>query len=225
MGRLSLTQPNMVVGSSDQQVIQMFELLKEEAINLSGRTNWEAMTAQATFITVAAEIQTNTPIPVDLDRFIPDTFFNRTQQRNMIGPITPQEWQAIKSMPTLGFVYLSFRQRQGQFIITPVPPAGDEIDYEYVSSYYAQSSAAVAKAEFTSDDDTSFLDEEMLKLGLRWRWKQAKGLEYGQDFDTYERELEAKAGNDGGARALSISGYSEQYFPGRPNLPQGSFGL
>jgi len=225
MGRLSLTRPTVVVTSTDQQVIQMFELLKEEAKALTGRAVWQSMTKQETFVTTATEVQTNMPIPADLDRFIPDTFFNRTQQRYMIGPVTPQEWQALQAQPSLGFVYLAFREREGQFIVNPVPPAGDTIAYEYVSSYYAKSSADVAKEEFTSDDDTSYLDEELLKLGLRWRWKQAKGLEYGQDYDTYEREVEMRAGNDGGTRALDISGLDRYRFPGRPNIPQGNWGL
>lgn len=215
----------MVIGSTDQQVRQLLALANEEGASLSKRCDWQALTSQATFITVAAETQTNTPIPDDLDRFIPDTFFNRTQQRPMIGPITPQEWQAIASQPVLGFVYLCFREREGSFIITPVPPAGDTIAYEYVSKNWAQSSAGQPKADFTSDDDTTYLDEEMFKLGLRWRFKQAKGLQYGQDFDSYERYVSAKAGNDGGTRALDMSGYGRYAFPGHPNIPQGNFGL
>lgn len=224
-GRLGLTQPSMVVGSTDLQVRQLLALANEEGASLAKRNDWQALTTEATFITTATEVQGNTPIPTDLDRFCPDTFFNRTQQRPLIGPVTPQEWQAIQAQPVLGFVYLTFRERQGEFIMTPVPTAGDTVAYEYVSKNWAKSSGNQPKASFTSDDDTTYLDEELIKLGLRWRFLKAKGLSYAQDFDTYERAVEAKSGTDGGTRALDMSGYDRWYFPGRPNLPQGSFGL
>ena len=84
------------------------------------------------------------------------------------------------------------------------------------------SSASQGKAEFTADDDSSYLSEELIIQGLRWRWKQAKGLPYAEDMETYERNVSKAIGEDGGASALSIAGIDA--FPWRPNVPESGFG-
>lgn len=221
--RIGITAPNAVVSSADAQVQQLFELANEEGVSLAKRASWQALQEEWTFLTVAGEVQSNVPIPADLQRFLPDTFFNRTTQRRIDGPITPQVWQAIKARPVFGRVYLAFREREGNFLVTPEPPAGETIAYEYVSKNWVMSSAGQGKAEYTSDDDASYLDEELIIQGLRWRWKQAKGLPYAEDMETYERNVQKAIGEDGGAASLSVSG--EATFSWRPNIPEGNFGL
>ena len=220
--RIGITAPSAVVTSTDVQVRQLFELANEEGLALSKRALWQALQREWSFVTVAAEVQTNTPIPADLDRFVANTFFNRTTQRQVDGPLTPQQWQAIQAQPVFGRVYLAFREREGVFRITPQPPAGETIAYEYVSTSWVMSSASQGKAEFTADDDSSYLSEELIIQGLRWRWKQAKGLPYAEDMETYERIVSKAIGEDGGASSLSIAGIDA--FPWRPNVPESGFG-
>lgn len=222
--RIGIPRPMSVIGSTETQVRQLLALLNEEGVELAKRGDWQALTREQTFTTVAAPVQTATPVPDDLDRFIDDSFFNRTQVRKLRGPITPQEWQAFQAQPLYNLVYLAFRERDNAFLITPTPPAGDTIAYEYVSKNWAASSSGVDKDRFTADDDTSYLPDYLLKAGLRWRWKQAKGLPYGEDMETYERAVQKELGRDGGARALNVTG-QELIFPYGANLPEGGFGI
>lgn len=227
MRRMSLTPPTVVVTSTDRNVQQMFGLLCEEAESLSKKgspSGWQALQREQTFITVAQAEQTNTPIPADFRRFVPGSFYNRTTVRPVAGPLTPQQWQLIQARPFAGAFYLMYREREGKFLVNPIPPAGQTIAYEYISSYWAKSSANQAKATFTSDDDTSYLDEELLTLGLRWRWKSDKNLDYAEDMATYERAVALALADDGGASALNI-GAPMTYDPARYNLPEGNFGL
>lgn len=227
VGRLSLTPPSVVFTSTDRNVIQMRELLIEEAEDLStygSPIGWQSLQAEQTFVTVAQAVQTNTPIPADFRRFVPDSVFNRTTNRKVSGPLTPSQYQQAQIWPQLVAPYLVFRQRAGEFLLDPVPPAGETIAYEYISSYWAKSSAMVAKATFTSDDDETYLDEELLKQGLRWRWKQAKGLDYGEDMATAERSRALAIGDDGGSGALDMGGpnFRAQW---RQNVPESGFGV
>lgn len=231
--RLSLPRPSMVVTSTDRLVRQLFGLLCEGAEELSkyggqdGDMGWQAMVAEQTFVTVAAYEQTNTPVPPDFRRFIPNSFWNRTSQRPVTGPLTPQQWQAARARGSSSQLYLGLRQRGGVFLLgaggDTVPTAGETIAYEYVSSYWAKGSAEVAKAAFTSDDDTSYLDEELLTLDLKWRYKHAKGLDYAEDMATFERAKAALFGSDGGSTALNIGGPAAMDISGRMNLPEGSW--
>ncbi len=214
--RIGLTRPSAVVGSSDLQIRQLLALANEEGVSLMQRCDWQALTA---------EEQTNTPVPTDLDRFIPNSFFNRDMSRQLIGPLTPQQWQALKARPALSRVYLAFRQRDNTFLINPVPTAGETIAYEYRSLNWAMSSAGVGKSAFTSDDDTTALSQELMMQGLRWRWKSAKGLPYGEELETYERNVQEAIGNDGGATSLDQGGVGGLYPDRLVNIPEGGFGL
>lgn len=222
--RVGLERPSAVLASTDKNVRQLLALANAEGASLATRHDWDALVDEHTFLTVAQAEQTNTPVPTDLRKFIPDSFYNRTTQRKVEGPITPQEWQLFQARSVLSTVYLTFRQRQGTFLMTPVPPANETIAYEYISTGWAQSSAGQGKTSFTSDDDTSFLSEELITLGMIWRFKQAKGIEYAEDMETYERALMTAAGEDGGSTALSMGGnYRGDLM--NPSLPEGSFGL
>jgi len=223
--RLSLTRPTVVATSTDQLIRQLFGLANAEGPALAKRGDWQALTAEWTFITVAQAQQTNTPIPPDLRKFIPGSFFNRTTVRQLVGPVTPQQWELFQARPAAAYVYLAFLERQGEFLITPVPPAGETIAYQYISTNWAMSSAGQGKTSFTSDDDTSFLDEELITLGIQWRFKQAKGLDYGEDLTNYERAVSSALGEDGGASILNIGGPIPILPPERANLPEGGFGL
>lgn len=222
--RTGITRPSTVVASADAQVRQLFALANEEGEELSQRCDWQALRAEHLFLTTAAAEQTNTPLPDDFGRFVNNSFFNRTTRRRLIGPITPQEWQAIQAFPAYSRVYLAFRQREGQFLITPEPAAGEEIAYEYVSRNWATSSAGVGKVEFTSDDDETHLDEKLMVQGIRWRWKAAKGLDYDQEFDTYERNVSRAIAENGGATILMMSRPSASPVLAA-NIPDGDYGL
>lgn len=225
--RLSLPQPSVVVTSTDLQVRQLFGLLLEagNALAKRGDPGWQCLQAEWTFVTVGQEIQTNTPIPPDFAKFVPDSFYNRTQQRKIIGPLTPQQYQEQSARPQLVAPYLAYRERGGTFLMNPFPAAGDMIAYEYISSFWAKNSAGVAKAQFTSDDDGTYFDEELLILDLKWRWKAAKGLDYAEDMATAEREIMKALGGDGGSTALDIGGPRTLEDMTRYNIPEGSFGV
>lgn len=220
---LGLARPDSVINSTDQQIRQLFAILIEEGESLAGRAEWEELLVEQTFVTVAAETQTNAPIPDDFDRFVPETVWNRTSARQLIGPRTSRQWQADLARPAASQIYLSFRLRGGSFLINPTPTAGDTVAYEYVSKNWVVSSAGAGKELPTSDDDTFALDTELLKLGVRWRWKAAKGLDYGEDMVTYERAVAITIADDGGAEDLEIGRNPNV---GRvANLPEGSFGI
>ncbi len=115
-----------------------------------------------------------------------------------------------------------FRERTGQFLIVPTPAAGQTIAYEYVSKNWVLSATSVPKASFTADDDTSYLDEELIGLGARWRFLRAKGLDYAEEMATYELQVEQSVARDGGSTALTIA--PQPVDLNRVNIPDGNFG-
>lgn len=219
---LAIPAPLTVTGSTDTQVLQLFAIANEEGHELARRHDWQGLTFEQTFTTVATAAQPDA-VPDDWDHFLADSFYNRTSIRPLLGPITPQQWQAIQAYPQINSVYISFRERDNVFLMTPTPPVGDLIAYEYVSLNWAVAADGDRKPAFTADTDTTVLPERIFEYGLRWRFRKSKGLDYAEDFRTYEQEVQKLAARDGGNGKLDITGRNLYNPYGFPNIPVGGF--
>lgn len=218
---LSVPVPVAVTTSTDEQVLLLWELANEEGEDLQKRHDWQLLTYQHTFTTDASAAQASA-LPADFDRFLANSMFNRSTMREVIGPITPQQWQAIQAQPQLNRVFLAFRMRAGGFLVTPDPSAGNTVAFEYISVNWAADASGNPKSEFTDDTDYGLLDERLIRLGLRWRFRKSKGLDYDQDFQTYERAVQEVSAADGGMTRLDVTGYTA-YNVAPGNIPAGNW--
>lgn len=218
----NLRVPTEVVTSTDTQVQQLYALANEALVDLGKSFTWEALTREQLFTTVAAEEQPGA-LPSDFDYQLNNTIFNRTTRLTLIGPITPQLWQAIKAQPQLNRVYLCWRERDNVVLMTPEPPAGQEIAFEYISNNFAETADGTPIPEFAADTDTTPLNERLVQYSLRWRFLSAKNLDYAEAFRSYETQLQQEQARDGGMTQLNITGSTTWGLFGFPNLPLGNF--
>ncbi len=223
--RVGVPRQNVLAGSSDQQARIMFALLNQEGRDLVARHSWQRLTKEKTFSATATETQAGV-VPADFDRFIDGTFWNRDENRRVIGPVSAQDWQGLKASNTLA-LYDSFRQRGGDVLMIPTPSAGASYAYEYVSKYWVGLvGASVATADaFANDDDQSFLPEELLILGGTWRYLRSRGLDYSEAFRSYEMAVNRRIGRDGGSATLNMTGPSDKFPAPRATIPDGSWNL
>ena len=222
--RVGLPVPNTATGSTDPQVNQLLAILNEEGQELAQRHAWQALNQEATFTTVATEIQgTLNSIAPGLKYIINDTIWNRDLKRPVFGPITEQRWQQLKAMTMQG-PWNQYRIIGNQIKFLPAPSAGQTCYFEYVSKNWCYDTTGVTKSSFTLDDDEPYLDEQILQLGLEWRWKSAKGLEYAEKFNTYERRVMDAIGRDGGRDTLNLADMKYDIYPGI-TVPSGSWSV
>ncbi len=224
--RTGLPVPTTVYGSSDTLTQQILGLLEEEGRDLSMRVDWESLTLEATHTTLAAEDQgAVTSIATNGFRHIKNqTIWDRSNGLPVCGPMDGVEWQAQKALTTTNPRY-RFRIRGGKLLVNPTPPAGDTWAFEYVSKNWITDSTGVTYQEyFGADGDLVLLPAELLLMGLRWRWKKEKGLDYAEDFRTYEMQVKDQVGRDGGKPVLSMSDSMQNVRPGIFVSP-GSFDL
>lgn len=213
--RLGLSVPSVVAASTDNAVLQMLELLNEEGSDLSQRTDWTALATEATFTTVAAETQGSlSTIAPNCKFIINNTIYNRTLRRPVFGPLSEQLWQQRKAMFISG-PWNQFRVRNNQIIFIPVPTAGQSCFFEYISRAWAtDATGATQKTSFTVDTDVSRLDEEIMTMGLVWRWRSAKGLDFTSDYQKYEKAVLNAISRDGSKPVLDMNGGSGDIKPG-----------
>lgn len=203
--RIGILAPNAVVGSTDQQIIQLLAISEEEGQEQANRYQWESLQLEATFTTLAAQVQTTLAVvTTGFNYIVNDTIWNRTLRRPVYGPKSQQDWQQDKAMQLNG-PFNSFRIINEVINFYPSPVAGQSCYFEYMSRNWV-TTGVTSSPVWVLDADTPKLDDQLIILGTIWRWKQAKGLDYAEDFAKYERRLADAMGRDAGKPTLSMDG-------------------
>lgn len=213
--RENIPVPGSVAGTTDTQVKQVMALLEEEGNDLKSRGDWQALTFEATFTTVATASQgAMTSIATNGFRKIKnDTIWDRTNSVPVMGPLNAQQWQDRQVLSSTG-PRSEFRIRGGNLLVTPVPTAGWTWAFEYMSNnWILGADGTTYKEYFTLDTDTILLPERLVLSGLRGRWKKEKGFEYAEDFRTYEGQVREELGGDGGRSVLYMDGSNSRRLP------------
>ena len=153
------------------------------------------------------------PFPSDYDHAINQTFWDRQYRWQMLGPLTPQEWQVLKSGIAPTGPRRRFRVFGNQFVLDPPPTSNNILVYEYISNGFCVPNGTTVtpqsgafQSSWKLDTDVGVLSEDLMTLGLKWRWLRAKGYAYDEEFDTYEKARDRAAARDGGgARSLVMN--------------------
>ena len=216
--RTGLTVPQIVMTSQDDQLTQLVGLANEICEDLVRRRAWTTLQYETVFTSQAGSDQglLTDLAPKAFLKVLNETIFDRTRRLPVFGPRSPQQWQTLKALPMSGPFY-QYRIQQGRLKIIPDMPAGHTMAFEYASegAVHGNSTAApTVKAFFSRDDDTFLLDKSLLILGMRWRWKEEKGLPYTESFRLYEAAVAEAAGADGTKQPLSMNEGSGMIQPG-----------
>ena len=208
--------------SVDPQLVELRNLLNEEITELRKWPSswWRKLIRQHTFTTIESDVQLPAALPDDMDYMIPDTSWDRTAQRPVLGPIDPQVWQAWKARPILTSVIYGFRLRGNDYLTAPNPPAGDLVAYEYMSRYavYADGDTVPTKEYFTADTDTCVFDETMVMRGVRWRFLSQKNLPFQTEYDMWRSLVQREVSRNKGMPTLNaarslVSDWMSPYLP------------
>lgn len=166
------------------------------------------------------------PLPTDIDYFIPETFWDRNFRWQLLGPISAQEWQVLKSGISPTGPRKRFRIMGNKFYIDPVPNDSTSVEgFEYYSNAWCQTVGGVAQATWANDTDYYSLDDDAFILGLQKRLKGKKGLEYSQEEDDYNKVCERVAARNGGNRSLPLNATAAgMRLLNNSNVPDTGFG-
>lgn len=176
--------------------------------------------SQITLTAPAASTQTQQSIqfgqvayvlPSDIQFFLSATHWDRNFRWQMLGPLDPQEWQTIISGispvgPRLRFRVMNNAGAMNMWV-QPVPGATqtDLISYEYSSNQWCQSNASVGQTVWTADTDVYLWPEDTLTLGIIWRFRRAKGLDYSEEFNMWRNARDRQIARSGGNRTLPLN--------------------
>lgn len=203
---LSLVRPNDLVTATDDNTAQkLLRHLTRSCRQLAAGYDWQVLRREHTFATVASAAQTGA-IPTDFLRFVPDTMWNRTTRTKVLGPIDPSDWQARQAVLVNG-PFQNFVIRGSSLLLTPVPGADWDIYYEYISKNIGTDvDGTNERSAFEADDDIAIFDDEMLILGIVWRYRKAEGLDYSEEYREFQMRRADMIKMDGNRRLIDMNG-------------------
>lgn len=143
--------------------------------------------------------------PTDFGYYQTLTSWDRSFRWQMLGPLEAQEWQVLKSGISPTGPRRRFRIMDNMWYVDPVPTAPETIVFEYFSNAWCQSSTATAQNTWLADTDYYTLDDDAFILGLQWRWKAKKGLDYTQEMEDYNLLKQRLQARNGANRDLPLN--------------------
>jgi hypothetical protein len=189
MGEVGVPPPVSLFGNTDPRAVSLLALFKREVRNSSLSRTWPSLVVRASFDTVANQEQY--ALPVGFDSLIPDTVFISNRPARVMGSLDPVAWSTYKSYGSaLGVP--SFRVLSSNILINPIPTGVETYNYEYKTNLVVVSSTLVGKPTFTADDDSTVLPTALIRMGVVWRYKRSRGLDYADDFVEYNRMVEQR---------------------------------
>lgn len=219
--RTGLPVPGAIIGTQNAGFLQLQALLEEVGDELASRFTWTELRRPLSHTALAAADQGSliSLCGDDFERIIPSTMWNTTTDEPILGPITVQEYRelTVRETETTPARYLQFN---GHLYLWPAPTAGDTIVFYWQSkAWVVSASGTTTKLYFTDDGDKPVFDEALMKLGLRYKWKQEKGLPYAEEMRAFETMAMDKAARTGTQGPVSMAGG-----PSLPD-PRNSVGL
>jgi hypothetical protein len=165
------------------------------------------------------------PLPSDFEYFVDKTFWDNKYKWALIGPITAQEKQILRYGVLASGPRNKFYIRMNKMWLDPVPSESTLIAYDYYSNAPVLQTGGSYTQTWQNDDDVYVLDEDCFIQGLKWRFLRAKGLDYAEEFNSYEKDVSRTISRDGGSRDLMLNsdGYSVNFL-NTWNIPDTNFG-
>jgi hypothetical protein len=224
---LSLSVTTTLIADGQETQNLLYRLANKEVKELLRRTEYTfpALRRTQSFTASLASLQSAPGKPANFFRAIPGTFWNDTTARQIGGPLTEEEWALANGASVTSSIQQYAMFRYDGLHLFPAPTAANTITYDYViNTPVLAADGATYKSAFSVDTDTYLLDEELLILGMVWRYLKTKGRDYAEALRDYEFALAAFALAARTPRSLSIAPYSDNDGIGMPNIPDSGYG-
>lgn len=217
---IGIAVPTAVFSETSRTAVELKACVKEARAALLEAHDWQVLkTVDAT--TIAGDgSTTGFDLPSDFARMALDTRLYSTAEPTLpyvqIGDV--DEWLAldIQDFDTVQKRWIIYG---GQFHFAPAPESGATVKFTYISNKIVAPDAGVPKAEFTADTDSLRIDERLLRLAMKWKWRADKGLPYAEDMENLEEALEKLRGRESGPRQVRI-GQARTGFSGDLAFPR-----
>lgn len=227
---LGIGVPTNPYSSTDQAVVQLVGLLNSAGKELLTMREWQRLIVSYSFTTAVPPDTGLYSLPVDYGYMIDQTDWNPTNRLPLGGPLSAQDYTYLLATNLASStIYISFREKAGQFVVLPQPPPnGQKISFEYMSRYWVATAGAptvLAKDAPTLPDDILLYEPIVIQKLLKLRFLEAKKFDTTAACQQFENALMSWGGKDKSAPILSAARSRGFPYLGDRNVPETGYGL
>lgn len=168
--------------------------------------------------------QTKYAMPSDYDRMADKTHWDKSRRWEMLGPLTAQQWQYLKSSYISTGPRVRYRILGNYFQIWPTVQNNEYLGFEYLSNQWVSDVSGNGKAAFSADTDTCIFPDRLMVLGLKLKYFEIKGFDTTAFDRDYSAELDVAKANDQGSATLSLAPSMNSFLVGWNNIPDSGYG-
>ncbi len=224
----AMARPSAIIGANDEDSSRLLACCNRAGKSLA-KYDWLSIRLTITFPTISG--LESYLIPGDFDRFVPDTHWDATNNRRIIGPTSPQEWQLRRnstiavSVSTRKHYRIERVLQSTELYLDPIPDTtGEQLTFEYISKHWCENTANVRRSEWANDTDVGIIDEYLIELETQWRFLQSLGLPYGEAYNESKREVLKAYARDGGMTVLPLARRRNETLLSSYNVPDSGYG-
>lgn len=165
-------------------------------------------------------------LPSDYDRPIDRTDWDKTKHWEMIGPVTAQQWQWLKSGYISTGPRINYRLMGNYFEIWPLQASNEYLGFEYQSKNWVLATAgtAVSKQGFAVDTDTCIFPDPLMRALIKLKYYEAKNFDTTSAYREYTKQLDLAKAHDAGSATLSMAPRMGSVLIGPDNIPDSGYG-
>lgn len=164
--------------------------------------------------------------PADFDRPVDRTQWDKSKHWEMLGPITAQQEEWLRSGYISTGPRIRYWMQQGYFQIWPPLGTTESLSYEYMSKYWIFATAATAptKELFTVDTDTCIFPDPLMRALIRLKYFEVKGFDTTAYRTAYLQALDLAKAHDAGNATLNMNPRPGSILIGYENIPDSGYG-
>lgn len=197
----AVQRPTNLFNANSQNDSLFASVVHSTLSSLMRRAEWQAITREGILYTNQGQTE------YLIDNIVPDfhslvngTMYIRDNMRFVIGAISEERWAREKQfhVPEIDVLF----KIQNNKIMFLKDPGCLVLHFTYKSNAVCfDAQTQEPKLEITKNSDIPVFDDYLVKLGIIWRFNKRTGLDYTEEFNEYERELnksyaETKAAGD-----------------------------
>lgn len=193
---VGITRPPVVFTGITTASFEMRDLLRECADMIAKAHPWQALSKEGSF--TGDGTTTAFDLPSDYGWLRQNAEMRTNQQIHPLLHIQNSDDWLAATTNSLNQVFNAWHLFGGRVQFYPALSSGEVVRFHYQGNQYVRGVDGTLKAEFTADNDSFILDERLLRLCMKWRYAEQKGIVYAEDMATYEEALSQAISRDRG---------------------------
>ena len=186
----AVQRPTTLINSNIQNDQLFASVVKSTLDSLMRHATWQQITRDATFQTYEGqrEYLWDNIVP-DFYSLVGETLYMKDNMRFVIGAISEELWAREKQFHTPEIDILFKIQNNKIKFLKDVGNLTFHFTYKSNAVCY-DAKTEEPKSKITADTDVPVFDPYLVKLGIVWRFNKRSGLDYAEEYNEYQRELE-----------------------------------